>query len=88
MNEQNQITPHQIHTVPYKNSARKKLRKVQLEINKSEKNSSVFLKMRKLTSKIQMLNYPILENQWVNTIQKTVLILQMSRTLKGKKCQS
>ena len=45
--------------------------------------------MRKLTSKIQMLNYPKLGNEWVkNTIQKTALILQMSRTPEGKKCQS
>ena len=45
--------------------------------------------MRKLTSKIQMLNYRKLGNQWVKkTIQKTALILQMSRTPEEKKCQS
>ena len=59
--------------VPKRTHEYKNLLKIQVRINKSEKKITFYLKMRKLASKIQVLNQCKLKDHWVRNItQKTV----------------
>ena len=59
--------------VPKRTHEYKNFLKIQLRINKSEKKVTFYLKMRKLASKIQVLNQCKLKYHWVKNItQKTV----------------
>ena len=60
--------------------AHENLSKAQIGINKSEKSSTLYLKMRKAASNILMLNYPILDLHWVkNATHQKHFILQILR---------
>ena len=59
--------------VPKRTHEYKNFLKIQLRINKSEKKITFYLKMRKLVSKIKVLNQCKLKDHWVKNItQKTV----------------
>ena len=59
--------------VPKRTHEYKNFLKIQLRINKSEKKVTFYLKIRKLASKIQVLNQCKLKDHWVKNItQKTV----------------